>query len=134
LVLGLTTGNSDTQDSPRPGLGGSHHLPPYSIICTSPQGPHPNGFLSRGSFEIHTTRILATLRVHNFVCRPIITMRSKEKLYPLLKAFQRYVAHCLHARKLGRFSTFSGRELNCQFDSRPFFWPLLMFQMSKWAM
>ncbi len=49
LVLGPATGNMDTQDSPRPGLGGSHHLPPYSIFCTSPQGPHPNGFLSRDS-------------------------------------------------------------------------------------
>jgi len=43
-VLGRATGNTDTQDSPRPGLGGSHHLPPYSIFWTSPQGPHPNGF------------------------------------------------------------------------------------------
>jgi hypothetical protein len=25
---------------------GSHHLPPYSIFCNSPRGPHPNGFLS----------------------------------------------------------------------------------------
>jgi len=41
--------NSDSQDSPRPGLGGSHHLPPYSILCASPRGPHPNGFLSRDS-------------------------------------------------------------------------------------
>jgi hypothetical protein len=39
-------GNSDTQDSPWPGLGGSHHLPPYSIFCSSPWGPHPNDFLS----------------------------------------------------------------------------------------
>jgi hypothetical protein len=45
-VLGRTTGNTDTQDSPRPGLRGSHHLPPYNILCTSPRGPHPNGFLS----------------------------------------------------------------------------------------
>jgi hypothetical protein len=37
-------GNTDTQDSPRPGLGGSHHLPPYSILCDSPWDPHPNGF------------------------------------------------------------------------------------------
>jgi hypothetical protein len=43
-VLGPATGNTDTQDSPRPGLGGSHHLPPYSILCDSPRGPHPNGF------------------------------------------------------------------------------------------
>jgi len=32
-----------------PGLGGSHHLPPYSILCASPRGSHPNGFLSRDS-------------------------------------------------------------------------------------
>jgi len=44
LVLGRATCNTDTQDSPRPGLGGSHHLPPYSILWTSPWGPHPNGF------------------------------------------------------------------------------------------
>jgi len=36
-VLGRATGNTDTQDSPRPGLGGSHHLPPYSILCDSPR-------------------------------------------------------------------------------------------------
>jgi hypothetical protein len=48
-MLGRTTGNSDTQDSPRPGLGVNHHLPPYSILCNSPWGPHPNGFLSRDS-------------------------------------------------------------------------------------
>ncbi len=28
-MLGRATGNMDTQDSPWPGLGGSHHLPPY---------------------------------------------------------------------------------------------------------
>jgi hypothetical protein len=39
-------GDLDSQDSPRPGLGGSHHLPLYSILYASPQGPHPNGFLS----------------------------------------------------------------------------------------
>ncbi len=42
-------GNTNTQDSPRPELGGSHHLPPYNIFCTSPRGLHPNGFLSRDS-------------------------------------------------------------------------------------
>ncbi len=39
----------DSQDSPQPGLGGSHHLPPYSILYTSPRRLHPNGFLSRDS-------------------------------------------------------------------------------------
>jgi len=42
-------GNLDSQASPWPGLGGSHHLPPYNIICASPQAPHPNGILSQDS-------------------------------------------------------------------------------------
>ncbi len=37
-MLRRVTGNLDTQDSPWLGLGGSHHLPPYSILCVSPQG------------------------------------------------------------------------------------------------
>jgi hypothetical protein len=41
-------GNTDAQDSPRPELGGSHHLPPYSILWTSPRGPHLNGFSLSG--------------------------------------------------------------------------------------
>jgi hypothetical protein len=49
LVLRRATGNSDTQNSPQLGLRGSHHLPPYNILCTSPWGPHPNGFLSQDS-------------------------------------------------------------------------------------
>jgi hypothetical protein len=39
----------DSLDSPRPGLGGSHHLPPYSILCVTPREPHPNGTFSRDS-------------------------------------------------------------------------------------
>ncbi len=46
-MLGRATSNSNSQDSPRPGLGGSHHLPPYSILCASPWGPHPNGILPK---------------------------------------------------------------------------------------
>ncbi len=68
--------------------------------------------LPSGSPEIATTRILATLRAHNFLCRPSIVMRSKAKLQPLLRAFQRYVARRLHARKSGQFPTFSGRSQN----------------------
>jgi hypothetical protein len=49
LVLGQAMGNTDSLDSPRPKLGGSHHLPPYSIICVCPQDLHPNDFLSRDS-------------------------------------------------------------------------------------
>ncbi len=48
-TLGRTTGNTNTQDSPRPGLGESHHLPPYSIIYSSPRRLHPNGSFSQDS-------------------------------------------------------------------------------------
>ncbi len=41
--------NTDSQDSPRLGLGGSHHLPPYSILCAYPWDQHPNVILSRDS-------------------------------------------------------------------------------------
>jgi hypothetical protein len=43
-VLRRVTGNTNTQDTPWPGLGGSHHLPPYSILCGWPQSLHANGF------------------------------------------------------------------------------------------
>ncbi len=42
-----TTSNS--LDSPRPEFGGSHHLPPYSILCVSPPHLHPNGTFSPNS-------------------------------------------------------------------------------------
>ncbi len=49
LVLGRATGNTNTQDSPRPKLGGSHHLPSYSILYSSPRRLHLNGYFSRVS-------------------------------------------------------------------------------------
>ncbi len=49
--------NSDSQNSPRPGLGGSHHLPLYSILCASPWGPHPNGILSQ-DFQMGVLKFL----------------------------------------------------------------------------
>jgi len=77
-------GYTDTQDSPRLGLGGSHHLPPYSILCTSSRGPHLNGFslpgFPRGSLEIAPTRTLATLEPYNFASRPRIEVRFEAKL------------------------------------------------------
>jgi len=41
--------NMDSQDSSQPKLGGSHHLPPYSIFCVWPWGQHPNVTLFRDS-------------------------------------------------------------------------------------
>ncbi len=58
--------------------------------------------------------IPVTLGAHNFVCKPSIEIKSKEKLQPLLRAFQRYVARHLHVRKSGQFLTFNGQESNCQ--------------------
>ncbi len=49
LGVGISHGHFDTQDSPRPGLGGSHHLPPYNILRSSPPRLHPNGSFSRDS-------------------------------------------------------------------------------------
>ncbi len=49
MDVGTSHEHFDTQDSPRPGLRGSHHLPPYSILCSSPRKLHPNGFFSRDS-------------------------------------------------------------------------------------
>jgi hypothetical protein len=49
---------------------------------------------SFGILEIGTP---ATFEAHNFVYRPLIEVMSKEKLYPLLRAFQRYVAHHMYA-------------------------------------
>ncbi len=95
----------NSQDSPRPELGGSHHLPPYSILCTSPQGPHPNGFLSQDSQRggPETTRVgtPATLQGYNFVLRPLIGMRSKAKLQISSRAFQRHITRHLHTQNSG---------------------------------
>jgi len=73
--------------------------------------------------EIANIGIPTTLGPLNFACRPLIEMRSKAKLYPSSRAFQRYVACHLHVKKSGQFLTFNGWESNCQFDSRPFFSP-----------
>jgi hypothetical protein len=39
----------ESLDSPQPGLRGSHHLPPYSILCVTPREPRPNDTFSRDS-------------------------------------------------------------------------------------
>ncbi len=49
LVLGQSTGNTDSLDSPQPELGGSHHLPTYSILYITPPHLHPNGTFSSDS-------------------------------------------------------------------------------------
>jgi hypothetical protein len=48
-MLGLATGIWTHKTHHGPDSGVSHHLPPYSILCVTPQRGHPNGFLSRDS-------------------------------------------------------------------------------------
>jgi hypothetical protein len=80
LVLRRATSNSDTQDSPRPGLGGSHHLPLYNILCGYPRGP-------LGSPEIAKVGTPVTLGRHNFTCRSLIKMRSEQSCSPCQDLF-----------------------------------------------
>jgi hypothetical protein len=76
--------NTDSQDSPWPRLKGSHHLPHYSILYDWPHGLHPNVILFRDSQaespKIPKIGTFATLEAHNFLCRPLIEVRFKEKL------------------------------------------------------
>jgi hypothetical protein len=64
------------------------------------------------SFENFKIGTLTILEAHNFLCTAPMEVRYKEKMYPLLKVFQRYVARHLHASKSKRFPTFSDRESN----------------------
>jgi len=76
--------NTNSQDLPRLGLGGSHHLPPYSILYVWPQGMHPNVILSQdsqlGSPKIPKIGTLTTLEAYNFLCTPLIEVKFKAKL------------------------------------------------------
>jgi hypothetical protein len=47
-VLGTSHGHFDTRFTTARTSGVSHHLNPYSILCTSPQGPHQNGLFVSG--------------------------------------------------------------------------------------
>ncbi len=127
LVLGRATGKFElTRFTTARTWGKPPPSPLYYTLCLA-TGPAPKcHFVSRlpsGSPEIPTIRTPATLGVHNFACKPPIEMRSEAKLQPSSRAFQIYVAHHMNMRKSERLSTFSGRESNYQFDSRPFFWP-----------
>jgi len=126
LVLGRATGKLRLTKLTTTWTWGKPPSFLYYILCLSMRPTSKWHFvlgLPSGSFEIPKVKTFVTLGPHNFVCRPPIEMRSKTKLFPSLRAFQQYVIRHLHARKSRRFLTFSGRESNCQFDSRPFFWP-----------
>jgi hypothetical protein len=86
-VLGKSHGHFGPQDTPRPGLGGSHHLPPYSILCATFRGLHPNGSFSRDS-QVGVPKLSrkcpgwspGTLGAHNSRLQSLIATRSKPNL------------------------------------------------------
>ncbi len=123
LGVGTSHGHFGPQDTPRPGLGGSHHLPPYSILCDAPPRLHPNGSFSRDS-QVGVPNLSRncpgwsprTLGAHNSRLRSLIATRSKPNLWPSSRSFQRRIALSIRRSGRGRFPTFNGRESNCQFD------------------
>ncbi len=121
-VFGVSTSHGQTQTHK------THHSPDVGETTTFPLIGYymlSHGTNTQMSFCPETPKVgtLVILGAYNFMCKPLIEMRSKAKLYPLLKAFQWYVSCHLHIRELRQFLTFSGQESNCQFDPRPFFWP-----------
>jgi hypothetical protein len=87
LVLGRAMGNTDTQDSPRPGLGEATTFPLIVYSMTRRGGGIQMAILSRDSRDsrvgVPKSRIFrtpATLRLHNFRSRPPIDSPSEAKL------------------------------------------------------
>ncbi len=105
LVLGRATGKFGfTRLTMARTWGKPPPSPLQYTLCLSIRPTSKWHFVSRlpnGSLEILTTRTPVILRAHNFVCRPLMEMRSKTKLQPSLRAFQQYVACHLHGRKSG---------------------------------
>jgi hypothetical protein len=62
--------NSDSHDTPWPGLGRCHHHPPYSILCASSSHLHPNDTFSWDSqsevLKLSRFWTLGTLGHHSF--------------------------------------------------------------------
>jgi hypothetical protein len=96
LVLGRATGNTDTQDSPRPGLGGSHCLPPYSILCNSRRRWHPNGYFSRdsrvGVSKLSRAGVLDLWTPISLDCR-VRSQRGLKKIYSSYQELSNAVLH-----------------------------------------
>jgi hypothetical protein len=111
LGVGTSHGHFGPQDTPWPGLGGSHHLPPYSILCATPPRLHPNGSFSRDS-QVGVLKLSrnchgwspGTLGAHNSRLRNLIATRSNQTCSPR-RDLSNDVSH----------SQFGGRE---EVDSR----------------
>jgi len=85
-MLGQTTGTLDHKTHHDPDSGGSHHLPPYSILYNASLRLHPNDFFSRDS-QVGVPKLSRkcpgwspeTLRAHNSRLPGLIATRSKPK-------------------------------------------------------
>jgi hypothetical protein len=122
LVLGQATGNTDSLDSPRPGLGGSHHLPPYSILCVCARHLHSNDFLSQDSQGGVPKLSRFGLSGLWELITPNSDLRSGWGLKQTSSSTQELSNSVLHST-----CTHRGRVdswlLVVGSDSRPFFWP-----------
>jgi hypothetical protein len=113
---------SDSQDSPWPGLGGSHHLPPYSILYTSPRRPHPNSFLSQDSQR----EVLKLLRLELLPLCGVITscsdLRSRQGLRQICNSCQDLSNGVSHVTCMHRIQI-NSRHFVIESQTRPFFLP-----------
>jgi hypothetical protein len=101
-----------------PNLGEAPTFPHIIFFVPGHMATHKCHFvlrLSSGNPEILKIGTFVTLTTHNFVCRPLIKVRFEEKLYPLSRSFQLYVARHMQVRESGQFLNFSGRESNWPF-------------------
>jgi len=119
--------NTDSQNSPQPKLGGSHHLPPYSILFVWPQDQHPNVILFRDSQigvpKFSKLSLPQLWGAHNFVWKPLIEMRSKKSCNPRWDLFSGMLHTTYTQGNQGNSRLLMVRSQICQFDSWHFFWP-----------
>jgi hypothetical protein len=97
-VLGQATGNTNSLDSPWPGLRGGHHLPPYSILCVTPPHPRPNGFLSQDSQSgVPKLSQLALLGLCNVIsfCSDLRLGRGQKQSFSSPQELSNSVSHSL---------------------------------------
>ncbi len=89
LGVGTSHGHLDSLDSPQPELGGSHHLPPHSILCDAPPRLHPNDSFSWDS-QVGVPKLFrnclgwspGTLGAHNSRLPGLIATRSEPTCSP----------------------------------------------------
>jgi hypothetical protein len=102
LGVGTSHGHFDTQDSPQPGLGGSHHLPPYSILCNSSPRLHPNDSFSQDSqVEVSKLSRVGVPRLWMFIA-PRLKLKSGRGLnqsYSSCRELSNVVLHSLRQRR-----------------------------------